>query len=95
MAYLHKAMPHSNRKNTPLVHGITEEPHGDADQKPDTKEHLLSDSSYVKFKNRYNQLMTEMRIVVTSEECEGTDKEGKDGTLGGYTNVLYLDLGGC
>lgn len=52
MAYSHKAMPHSNRKNTPLVHATTKRNLTKTLSKrgQTKKEHLLSDSSYVKFK---------------------------------------------
>ena len=37
-------------------------------------------------------MMTGVTTAVTSEECGGTDWEGQEGTLGGYTDILYLDL---
>lgn len=37
--------------------------------------------------------MMEVRIVVTSEECGRTHWEGQ--ALAAYTDVRYLDLGGC
>lgn len=53
------------KEHTSGTCGNREEPRGDADQKPDRKEHLLSESSFVKFKNRCNQRVTELRIRVT------------------------------
>lgn len=35
---------------------------------------------------------TDLRILVTSEACGGTDREGQEGIpRWGYTDILYLD----
>lgn len=93
VAYSHKAMPHSYRKNITLGHVTIERNLTEMlSKRSQTQEYLLSNCRYTELKKRYNQVTkTDVKMLVPSGEYRLGRTEG---TPGGHTDVLYLNLGG-
>ena len=57
--------------------------------KADTKEDVLSDSIYIKYKNSQNYVL-EARLVFTQGERVVSDWKRSEGSFWGIANVLFL-----
>ena len=63
--------------------------HNGEQMKADTKEDVLSDSIYIKYKNSQNYVL-EARLVFTQGERVVSDWKRSEGSFWGIANVLFL-----